>query len=38
VVPPLAPLWGWQEHMRKRAVLWLGCAALYVVALVLSLV
>ena len=35
VVVPVAPWFAWQEHMRKRAVLWLLGAAIYGVALVL---
>ncbi|MBX3263472.1 MAG: hypothetical protein KIS78_31140 [Labilithrix sp.] len=36
VVPPLAPYWGWQEHMRKRVALWAGGLLLYVIMLVLA--
>lgn len=32
VVPPLAPYWGMEEHMRLRSALWLGAAAAYIVA------
>jgi len=36
VVPPLAPFWGWRERMRKRSLMWLSCAAVYVVSLTLA--
>lgn len=36
VVPPFAPYWAWREHMRKRAVLWVGSVLLYLVMLSLA--
>lgn len=36
-VVPLAPIWGWRERMRVRGVLWILSAAVYAVALGLSL-
>jgi hypothetical protein len=36
-VAPLAPWWGWQAKMRLRAALWMAAAAVYGVALGLSL-
>ncbi len=35
VVPPLAPYWAWGP-MRRRAVLWLAAAFVYVVARLLA--
>lgn len=35
VIAPTAPWFAWQEHMRKRAALWLLGAVIYGVALVL---
>jgi hypothetical protein len=35
VVAPLAPYWAWQP-MRRRAVVWVAAAAVYVVALLLA--
>jgi hypothetical protein len=37
LVAPLAPWWGWQAKMRLRAALWMTAAAVYAVALGLSL-
>jgi len=37
LVAPLAPWWGWQAKMRFRALLWMTAAAVYTVALGLSL-
>ncbi|HEY3818652.1 MAG TPA: hypothetical protein VGL81_15875 [Polyangiaceae bacterium] len=37
VVAPLAPWWGWQAHMRVRGALWIAAAAVYAVALAVSL-
>jgi hypothetical protein len=36
VVPPFAPYWAWQEHMRKRMGLWLGGVVAYLVMLLLA--
>jgi hypothetical protein len=30
ILAPLAPYWAWREHMRVRALLWAGAAALYI--------
>jgi hypothetical protein len=30
-IPPLAPYWGARSGLHKRVVLWVGCAAAYVV-------
>jgi hypothetical protein len=30
LVPPLAPYWGYEAHLRKRVTLWLVTLALYV--------
>lgn len=32
VVLPLAPLWGWREKMRVRAVVWVAGALVYAIA------
>jgi hypothetical protein len=32
VIAPLAPIWGWQSHMRVRAMVWTIAAVVYVVA------
>ena len=37
IVAPLAPWWGWQAHMRIRGALWVAAAAVYAVALTVSL-
>jgi hypothetical protein len=36
VVPPLAPYWAWQEHMRKRMGLWAFGVVVYLVLLLLA--
>ena len=36
VVPPFAPYWAWQEHMRKRMGFWIGGVVVYVAALILA--
>lgn len=35
-VPVLAPYWAWQEHMKKRAAMWIGGVVVYLVALLLA--
>jgi hypothetical protein len=37
VVAPLAPFWGWQARMRVRGAVWVVAAAIYGIALTLSL-
>jgi hypothetical protein len=34
VVPPLAPIWGFEERMHKRAALWVAAFAVHVVCLI----
>ena len=36
LVPPLAPYWGMQEHMRLRASLWVAALMIYIVARMLA--
>ncbi len=36
VVPPLAPLWGWREGLRRSAAAWLVALAVYVAALIVA--
>jgi hypothetical protein len=35
-VPPLAPLWGFREGLRRNASIWLLSLAVYVVALLVG--
>ena len=36
LMPPLAPYWGWEAGMRKRALLWLGALAAYALGIALG--
>jgi hypothetical protein len=36
VLLPLAPYWGFQDGMRRRAVVWLVAAAVYVAAVLVG--
>ncbi len=36
-VAPLAPWWGWRAHMRVRGAVWVAAAAVYGVALMVSM-
>ena len=35
-VPPFAPYWAWQQHMRTRSGLWIAAVVVYLVMLVLA--
>ena len=36
LLPPLAPLWGWREGMRRRVLAWAGALACYAIGVALS--
>lgn len=36
VVPPLAPYWGMEAGMKKRAALWVGAVCVYALARILA--
>jgi hypothetical protein len=36
VIPPLAPLWGFREGLRRNASIWCLALAVYVVALLIG--
>jgi len=36
VVPPLAPVWGWQLGMRSRVYAWAGALAVYALGVAVS--
>jgi len=36
VVPPLAPYWGMEAGMKKRAAVWVGAVCIYALARILA--
>ena len=36
VLPPLAPYWGWEAGMRRRALAWVGTVVAYVLGVALA--